>query len=197
MEEKLVQALVVLHREENRHEATLQAVGQASLQAFPGEGSSWDSWLQASWTKTVRRARPKDFQRLQALPLAEGGPLFHLVGEVEVLAWEPQAYEAMHPLLRRTQVSGLAYHESPPLPGTAPLAVRESLPMSTGKAAAQVAHGLWKGYLLGLWGQEAKPHLTLLGEEEFQDLRGRAAAVIRDAGLTELPGPTDTILVGV
>jgi len=91
------------------------------------------------------------------------------------------------------------------------IAVRTDLGMSRGKIAVQVAHGsvssteqarvlkqdIWKAWLRE--GQK-KVAVKVSSEEELLDLRRQAAshnlpyALIRDAGMTELPPGTTTVL---
>ncbi len=88
------------------------------------------------------------------------------------------------------------------------IVVREDLELSTGKTAAQVAHASLSSYLKAgkllhdRWEREGakKVVLTAKSETELKELyekakrRGLPCALIRDAGLTEIPAGTITAL---
>ena len=91
------------------------------------------------------------------------------------------------------------------------IAVRTDLEMSKGKIAVQVAHGsvsaaqqarIYKPDILRAWLREGqkKVAVKVSSEEELIELRRQAVnhslpfALIRDAGMTELPPGTITVL---
>jgi PTH2 family peptidyl-tRNA hydrolase len=91
------------------------------------------------------------------------------------------------------------------------IAARSDLNMSPGKLAAQVAHGSvgsaekarrehWGWYSAWLSEGQKKVVVKVLGEDELRRLQERAARaglpheLVQDAGLTELPPGTSTVL---
>jgi PTH2 family peptidyl-tRNA hydrolase len=91
------------------------------------------------------------------------------------------------------------------------MVVREDLPMSRGKLAVQVAHGAVlaaescrrsRGEWFRKWREEGgkKVVVSVPGEGELRELLARArelglpAELVEDAGLTELPPGTVTVL---
>jgi len=90
------------------------------------------------------------------------------------------------------------------------IVVRENLKMSLGKLAVQVAHGSTaaaerarnerKDWLKAWLAEGQKKVVVKASNEELQELRGHASELgipnelIQDAGLTELPPNTTTVL---
>ena len=91
------------------------------------------------------------------------------------------------------------------------IAVRTDLGMSKGKLAAQVAHGavtaaerarVTKQEIWRSWMREGQKKIIVkvMSEEEIHDLRRKAIslnlpqAIIQDAGMTELPPGTVTVI---
>ena len=196
-----VQPIIVL-QDEARHEATVQAVAQASLGAFKGENETWEMWRSESHTKSVRRAREKDFSKILrvAQESVEQWHLVELPGGV-ALATEPLTYGGMPSAMRRAQVAGTEFPrerkaqllKEAPSPGAAPvLYVDASLGMSTGKEAAQVAHGYWAS-MDGIG--EVPGEIIPLEHASFQLMRFHARASVVDNGLTEIPRATATVII--
>lgn len=204
MDEQLVQAIAV-RRGCGTHEDLVVAVALASVRALLNtrDNPAWDQWLAGPFTKSVRRGTATQMAAIstECAGLAR-------VGEVEAVAMIPAPYEEISHHLRRMQVSGLGRPrvaqegwyvrcDSGPL-----LVVNESLEMSTGKTAAQVAHGLmsWglaqQEVVLAEWMAAGNP-LGVRGvpKGEFEDLRKTAHIVIEDAGYTEITAGSCSVLV--
>ena len=158
------------------------------------------AWQDARIRKVVRRARGAAWQRASALP---GITVLH--GSAEVRVFPPVPVDGWPPELARLQVSGTDFDdpETPagPGPGTPVLWLNPELPMSAGKAMAQVGHGVQ----LAWW--ELEPRDRLEWKELEFDLAVRVAAVgqwkellasglpvVTDGGFTEVaPGSATAV----
>jgi peptidyl-tRNA hydrolase len=202
MQDPLVQPIAVL-RSKGSHEDVVVAVALASVQALLADrdNPAWAHWLSGKFTKSVRRGTQSqmDACRDKALSIVK-------VGDVEAMGFLPSHYLDMPDAMRKMQVShferprasedGFFYTSSPWPPA---IWVNEDVGMSTGKTAAQVAHGLM-GWVLRQddlieWMQQGCP-FSLFGatREEFNDKLGIASVLIEDAGLTEIASGTATVL---
>ena len=202
---KLVQPILVTL--DDSHESIITTAARASLLACKDVGSEpWATWLSERFTKTVRRIKEKDIKKVRELSL----PFKEVTGGgMTAFAFEPMSYEEFPKLLKSAQVQGtqapreaenadaelvefmLGYHK--PL-----YLINDSLNMSTGKTSAQLAHAYWMAWLA----QSEKsvtefPHPATLWvtEDTFLKYKPQASHVVTDSGLTELSGPTDTVLV--
>jgi peptidyl-tRNA hydrolase len=191
----LVQAILVA--KSGSHEEMIEAVARASLQAYrEGQGEQWQAWLAGRFTKSVRRTG-RDLAQLQA---QLGGALVR-VGEAAALALVPMSYEEMPKSVREGQVAATVRPASGAWPHDRRglrLWLNADLEMSTGKAAAQVAHGL-----LGWWLQASEAEkeqwvaggeglwLEAVGASELAAKQGSVA--INDAGWTEIEAGSLTV----
>lgn len=218
-----VQIIVLLVDKDDpaAHVDAIHAAAKASVNAYaegrPAESTqedSWTRWLAGPFTKSVRRADAKTFNKLQA----DHDPASAQVGKARALAFKPTPYEELPKHLSRLQVSGTVLPEresdvTKPRPrdfnaavfhGEPVLVVNDDLHLSTGKACAQAAHALMAFYLaMGTddarrWHGAGLPSTILLADDTlFQDL---AATVpdgwhIKDNGLTEIEPGTMTAFV--
>jgi hypothetical protein len=153
------------------------------------------AWEDARIRKVVRRARGAAWERARALP---GITVAH--GTAEVRVYPPVPVDDWPADLARLQVSGTDFADPTP-PGDVPdgvpvLWLNPELPMSTGKAMAQVGHGAQ----LAWW--ELEPTVRSKWKDVEFDLRVRTAGVgqwkellasglpvVTDGGFTEVaPG---------
>ena len=158
------------------------------------------AWQDARIRKVVRRARGAAWQRADALP---GITVAH--GTAEVRVFPPVPVDDWPPDLARLQVSGTDFDdpETPAAPGTATpmLWLNPELPMSAGKAMAQVGHEVQ----LAWW--ELEPRDRLEWKELEFDLAVRVAAVgqwkellasglpvVTDGGFTEVAPGSATVV---
>lgn len=130
------------------HFETISAVAIASNLMFAEADKSaepWKGWLGGAYTKSVRSIRrPAEALHLQAM---EGPRTEFAVGGATAYAFPLMDYAAFPKPLKKLQVTGLDVPRSEntfAVPGAVqPIAViRSDITMSTGKTAAQVAHGL-------------------------------------------------------
>lgn len=183
---RLVQPIVV--RACGAHEDAVLAAARASRSAWTPETSAvFAEWLSGQHTKTVRRAKPAQFDRL----VARFGVDAVRVGDAAAFALVPSAYEDFDAGVARLQVSGLVLPRAGDRPvdlGGAVLVVNSSLGMTTGKEAAQVAHGAWSA-------GTSDVSVVRCDAAAFARAAERADSVVVDSGLTELDGPTPTVAV--
>lgn len=208
----LVQPIVVT-KNTGSHLDVVVAVAQASVGAWvltkddPGCASVWDEWLSGPFTKTVRRADSKSIQQMfwEAEVVVEvptdGEPL-------QALALLPQPYERFSKAVKRAQVQGLDRPRSsslqqPLISSPYPsVRVNADLCMTTGKAAAQVAHAVFA------WARENEPFIDqwwydgapmyvreVSNIEQIADDYLDSCILINDAGLTEVDPGSLTALV--
>jgi peptidyl-tRNA hydrolase len=158
------------------------------------------AWEDARIRKVVRRARGAAWERARALPGITVGQ-----GTAEVRVYPPVPVDDWPADLARLQVSGTDF-EDPAPPGDAPdgvpvLWLNPELPMSTGKAMAQVGHGAQLA-----WWELAPTDRSKWKAVEF-DLRVRTAAVgqwkellasglpvVTDGGFTEVAPGSATVV---
>ena len=132
------------------HEDAVRCVAEASLRAYVSAPDlpEWEQWLAGSFTKTVRRARPAEYEKARAAgPLAE----VHR-GEAAALAFAPAPTDKLPRPIARLQVSGTelprqGWSENEGAACHTRIALNADLGMSTGKAAAQAAHAMWAVWL--------------------------------------------------
>jgi peptidyl-tRNA hydrolase len=158
------------------------------------------AWEDARIRKVVRRARGAAWERARALP---GITVMH--GTAEVRVYPPVPVGDWPADLAKLQVSGTDFADPTP-PGDVPdgvpvLWLNPELPMSTGKAMAQVGHGAQ----LAWW--ELEPTVRSTWEEREFDLRVRTAGVgqwkellasglpvVTDGGFTEVAPGSATVV---
>lgn len=198
---ELVQAIAI-QKNKGSHQDVIRATALASVIAWVTsyEDQAWNQWLKGRFTKSVRRGTAGQFETA-----AEFAASDVMVGEAHALGFVPVSYDDMLPVLSKMQVSGTEYprselwvvdHEGPVV------YINSDIDMSTGKAAAQAAHGLFAWALrLDL---EAREHWVGSGlpvtfleapAKEIKTLSGLGGAVpIVDAGFTEIDPGTMTVV---
>jgi peptidyl-tRNA hydrolase len=143
----LVQPIVIART--GSHEDAVRCAAEASLRAYLAAPDlpEWQDWLSGIFTKTVRRAKPAEYEKARAVgALAE---VCH--GGASALAFAPYPADNLPRPIARLQVSGTELERrgwGEEQDGAyAIVALNEDLGMSTGKAAAQAAHALWSAWL--------------------------------------------------
>lgn len=191
------------------HFETVGAVAIAAAVAAGEQRShaeAWQSWLGASFTKSVRRVRrPADIAELSDDPMLAA---VHACGSARAFAFVPMPYPQFPPRLRRLQVSGLDIDraldlrlrawESVPRADTPEVLINQDLQMSTGKTAAQVAHALVARTLdlapsdLTRWIADPAVRLRVT---DLDEIAVQHSITIRDNGLTEIEPGTATVRI--
>jgi peptidyl-tRNA hydrolase len=186
------------------HEDAVTAAALASVLAYTAtaEDPSWEPWIGGRFAKSVRRAKPNQFAAIapRAVRVVE-------IGEAKAAAFLPSTYSDLDPALAKLQVSGTEFDRSGTWP-SAPeeggpwLLVNGSLEMSTGKTAAQVAHGLFAWYLSvntdrrAQWlAEQAPATVSVVTGPEFATSAQNAVVTINDAGFTEIAPGSATVVV--
>lgn len=161
----------------------------------------WRQWPSGPFTKTVRRANPKQWAKLPE-PTGEAA-----CGSTRAVAYRPTSYDNLDKAISRLQVSGTdlaTAREESPLRHSPVLVINASLGMTTGKVSAQAAHALMAYWLKldreteRVWAASRNPFSII---EVDQDRFAGAIAssvkgtVIRDNGLTEIAPGSATALV--
>lgn len=186
------------------HEDAVKAVALASVLAYvhTGDAPAWESWLDGRFAKSVRRAKAGQFAALtpDAASVVE-------VGAAKAAAFIPSTYEDLDPTLAKLQVSGTDFERSgtwerSPHEGGPWLLVNDGLGMTTGKAAAQAAHGLFVWFLNASadlrrwWIADGCPFAVEgVPATEFAKASQNAQVTINDAGFTEIEPGSATVIV--
>lgn len=175
-----------------------------------GDTSSWATWLDGRFTKSVRRADLKAYSKVVNELHIEAAEA--VVGRARALAFRPASYEQYPKALARLQVSGTHLPRVPGThrasDGTAPnpvIVLNEGVAMTTGKAAAQASHALFAWFLTldratkTLWLSKLTGTVMFLDSDDFEAFKAKAVpdSVIVDAGLTEVDPNTTTAFVMV
>ena len=208
---KLVQNIVV--SPVGCHEEVVTAVTRASVLAYLNTQESfaetWTDWLSGPFTKTVRRGTNGQFNACRSKAAATVD-----FGAATALGFTPCLSDEVPDPLPKMQVDGLErgrfgfenlkmpwYSTSSSLSGERLwICVNPDLEMSTGKTAAQTAHGLFgwtlkvdKNAVHGEWEitdkRDAWDHFTK-GDTVKDVVR------IMDEGLTEIEPNSLTVVVG-
>ena len=169
-----------------------------------GADGEWSAaartWQDARIRKVVRRARGAAWQRAAALP-----GITVVQGSAEVRVYPPVPVDDWPTDLAKLQVSGTDFEDPEPAtepePGIPVLWLNPELPMSAGKAMAQVGHGVQ----LAWW--ELGPRDRSAWMDPDFDLRVRTAAagkwmellasglpVVTDGGFTEVAPGSATVV---
>jgi peptidyl-tRNA hydrolase len=184
--------------------AVLEFLSDPRVTGVDGADGEWTAveraWEDARIRKVVRRARGAAWERARALP-----GITVVRGTAEVRVYPPVPVDDWPADLARLQVSGTDFADPTP-PGDAPggvpvLWLNPELPMSTGKAMAQVGHGVQ----LAWW--ELEPTDRSKWKDVEFDLRVRTAAVgrwkellasglpvVTDGGFTEVAPGSATVV---
>jgi peptidyl-tRNA hydrolase len=147
----------------------------------------FDEWWLDSFRKVCLQAEPREWENVRMLD-------HERVGDVACLP--PLRRSARDRVLARMQALG---GEVGPLPAVAETAgaltfvVATDLGMSAGKALAQIGHAALSADL----DPDLDPLIGVAGATggQWHLLAARAAAVVRDGGLTEIAEGTETVLV--
>ncbi len=213
----LVQQLVCTPN--GNHQDTVRAVAFASLACHivDPDHPNWEQWLSGRFTKTVRRVKiTAKLNEITNQCASEGGLVCHMDG-ITVAAFIPDHPEKMSAELRACQVSEFNRPRDPSNILTNQYGTVDGYPragddfskctfvclnprveMSTGKTAAQVAHGFWSAYLN--FGAEAS-QIVIRANSLFHSVEINDADLwepyiyLRDAGLTEIDPDTETIRI--
>lgn len=194
----LVQPIVLL--DAGTHADACRAVALVSVTVWlTHEHPSWEPWLAGRFTKTVRRAKNENaINRV----LGTGPAVVERVGEAVAVALLPSTYLEMDRFVRKLQVTGLDLAREAGAgtdDGGPTILVNADLGMSTGKTAAQVAHGLF-AWLLSM-DEEARTAWFYSGrrfdlaEVSTAELATSTGLAIHDAGLTEVSPASSTVKV--
>ncbi|RRO15816.1 peptidyl-tRNA hydrolase [Saccharopolyspora rhizosphaerae] len=213
--------LRIERREPPARTALLEAAAAAALAVCLDErcapGGEWHEamhgWISGRIRKVTRRARGAHWEAVQSLP----GITVEVDG-AEVRALLPMRVADMPKELSRLQISGSDLEPDSPGPaadGVPVLWLHPDVPMSAGKAAAQVGHasmllaaqlhGDGSGEELERWAAEGyRCAVRQASAETWSDLhpgtdpetawRKDRVAVVRDAGFTEVDPGTVTVL---
>lgn len=198
----LVQA-VAIQKNKGSHEDVIRAAALASVIAWVNsyEDPAWNSWLKGRFTKSVRRGTAGQIEAAVEFAASDV-----MVGEARALGFVPASYDDMLPPISKMQVSGTEYPRSEEpwtvdFEGPA-IYINSDIEMSTGKTAAQAAHGLF-AWALRL-SDEEREHWVGQGlpvtffevpAKEIIDLAELAGAVpIVDAGFTEIDPGSMTVV---
>lgn len=181
------------------HEETVIAVGLASVMCWKHSYglSCWEEWFEGPFTKTVRRGTTKQVEDCQIFP----GAYTYRVGTTTAVAVPPMDDEPSLPKpLNRMQVSGLDLVRhgwfSKPQDKQVAFVINNSLKMTTGKTAAQLAHAM-VGYSR-LFGFDWMTNYCVHDDPSlFAYCEGSSESVVRinDAGRTEVKPHSLTVIV--
>jgi peptidyl-tRNA hydrolase len=189
---------------EGAGQAVLRFLSDPRVTGVDGVDGEWTAveraWEDARIRKVVRRARGAAWERARALP-----GITVERGTAEVRVYPPVPVDDWPADLAKLQVSGTDL-EDPAPPADAPdgvpvLWLNPELPMSTGKAMAQVGHGVQ----LAWW--ELEPTVRSKWKDVDFDLRVRTAGVgqwkellasglpvVTDGGFTEVAPGSATVV---
>jgi peptidyl-tRNA hydrolase len=169
--------------------------------AEPGVRGRTERWRHGPIRKVVRRARGAGWNRQLVVP----GAFTHRAHGVEVAVHVPGPVDALDPEIARLQVGGLSLDDDvgpcAAIEGDVEIFVNPHLSLTTGKAAAQVAHAAQlvlqtiPDVDASAWVAAAAPvQVTTAGEAEWERLLETAPVVVTDGGFTEVPPGTRTVV---
>ena len=161
------------------------------------------AWEDARIRKVVRRARGAAWQRALALP---GVTVTHRTAEIRV--YPPVPVDDWPPDLARLQVAGTELADPEPpgavAPGTPVLWLNPELPMTAGKAMAQVGHAAqlawWRLGPRGRceWqGSGFELAVRTAAAARWPELTASRLPVVRDGGFTEVAPGSCTVVADV
>ncbi len=158
------------------------------------------AWTDGRIRKVVRRARGAGWERAQALP-----GITITQGSAEIRVYPPVPVDEWPPDLARLQVAGTELEDPEPPPAvpvdTPVLWINPGLPMTAGKAMAQVGHAAqlawmrlgandrsdWRDRDFDLAVRPAPP-------ERWPDLVSSGLPVVQDGGFTEVAPGSCTVV---
>jgi peptidyl-tRNA hydrolase len=157
------------------------------------------AWTDGRIRKVVRRARGAGWERASALPGITVGR-----GTAEIRVFPPVPNDDWPADLARLQVSGTEFDDPEPpgavAAGTPVLWLNPELPMTAGKAMAQVGHAAQ----LGWWGLEPRDRsewkeldfdlAVRTAAERWAELASSGLPVVRDGGFTEVAPGSCTVV---
>lgn len=158
------------------------------------------AWEDARIRKVVRRARGAAWDRARALP-----GIAVVRGTAEVRVYPPVPVGDWPADLAKLQVSGTDFADPTP-PGDVPegvpvLWLNPELPMSTGKAMAQVGHGAQLAWweleptVRSTWkGLEFDLRVRTAGVGQWKELLASGLPVVTDGGFTEIAPGSATVV---
>jgi peptidyl-tRNA hydrolase len=199
---ELVQPIAVAKA--GTHEDVVLAVARASVLAWldSQECCRWEEWLAGRFTKSVRRGTPAKIDVIAS----QGYAVCRVaLGQAVAVGCVPMTYDEMPEELRKLQVAELERERTGDWGSNirGPLvSINGAVEMSTGKTAAQVAHGLFAFMLKrsetyrDLWRADDMPIRVEVADELRWKMATAAAVVsITDAGFTEIEPGTSTVVV--
>ena len=191
------------------HEEMVVAAASASIMVYASlrDRPEWDVWLSGPFTKSVRRGTAGQWERAAALETA-GPPI--RVGEAAAVGFVPCLQDRMPSPVHKMQVTGTDRVRTGTWPVVPPedtacvpvLVINQDLGMSTGKTAAQAAHGMFrwwrrldKAQQLGWVEQNAAVMCVEVTGDQFTEAARVAESVVTDAGFTEIDAGSVTVAV--
>jgi hypothetical protein len=153
-----------------------------------------DEWRQRPGKVCLRARNASQWEEVLELPHALAGDS----GGASVAALPPRRRSERGPLLERLQAMSTDLGP-PPSEATGDgltYVLNPALDMSSGKVVAQVAHAaVMAAERLPEWAEAGCPgRLVSPRERDFEALKGEAVARVVDAGLTEVPAGTITVV---
>ena len=201
-----------------QHLGVLRATASAvvlALDTFTGADADEDvrarteRWRSGPIRKVVRRARGAGWTRQLAVPgvfvrAASDGAGAEVSPGVDVAVHVPGRVDEVHPEVARLQVGGLTLEDTGPVAAAdAPveLVLNPHVPMTTGKAAAQVGHAAQLVLesvpvdVAAGWVADGAPVRVRPGRtDEWDALLAAAPVVVQDGGFTEVEPGTVTVV---
>jgi peptidyl-tRNA hydrolase len=158
------------------------------------------AWEDARIRKVVRRARGAAWERALALP-----GITVVRGTAEVRVYPPVPVDDWPADLARLQVSGTDFADpappADPPDGVPVLWLNPELPMSTGKAMAQVGHGAqlawWElsSRVRSIWKDvDFDLRVRTAGVGQWKELLASGLPVVTDGGFTEVAPGSATVV---
>jgi peptidyl-tRNA hydrolase len=184
--------------------AVLEFLSDPRVTGVDGADGEWTAveraWEDARIRKVVRRARGAAWERARALP-----GITVRQGTAEVRVYPPVPVDDWPADLARLQVSGTDFADPAPpaeVPDGVPvLWLNPELPMSTGKAMAQVGHGgqlAWwelEPTVRSKWKDvEFDLRVRTAGVSQWKELLASGLPVVTDGGFTEVAPGSATVV---
>lgn len=207
---------IIVFSDDRSHEEVVRAAAGASVISYlktkEDHSAIWAQWLAGPFTKVVRRA--KTFKEYERIKVEFPGWTFYtsdknpdytgLHGGTYAFATIPLEDSALPKSISRTQVANFQRErkgfelwdlECTEVNGDYVVAINPGLEMSTGKTAAQVAHGEFAYYLrYGHWIWDI-PRYTYDAEIFAQYANDPDTIKINDAGRTEIEPGSLTVVI--